>query len=235
MIYVAMSTFDENEILISVQLLEAYPIYYEDGTFDALVSFNGNTILLSELQAEGTDDCYVLTLTLGGIALGKLLTALLAGAAVVAGGALVYQTVSIAVKSGWFTYQTKSLTEEKVRTRTKTAEKQRGRDNPDVYFLAELYQNKLCINASPCTQKTAAEKVRKFGDSFWTPMAMHDIQLAYRIDKGPSSEFFDLHQQTNGSNTGTTTGMYKHFHPKNHIYNGRSVHLWYGEPIKGVY
>lgn len=231
LIYVAISTFNDKEELINVELLDAYPIYYDDGTIDSLVRIGENTILLSELQAGTTKDCFAGALVIGGgIALGKLLSGLLISAGVVLGGAAVVKTIEVAVKSGWFTYTTKSLTDSKVKSRIITATKQKTKKNPDVYYLAELSGGKLCINSSPWSLKTASTRIMNYGNSFWTPLELHAKQLALYTSGGYVGPEVD-------KNNGTPKqGHYYHYHLNNRLWvGGKNIHIWFDKPVGGIY
>lgn len=213
LIYLAVSMFDENDNLLSVETAEAYPIYFDDGTFDASFNFDGKIIYLSDLQAEEVEDCFALTLVLGSVFLANLITA-----AIITAEVVIVVTGVVAV--GYATYKVVSLTKEKIQAREKAATKEKTKKNPSIYYPATRIDGKLCIAASPVTLRTAAKYIIT-GVDYWSAYGYTAKNLAITASGGYVGPEIDSHK----------AGYYYHYHLLNRV----GGHSFYGTPSGGVY
>ena len=219
MLYVSISTFDENDTLIDVSVATGYPIRYEN-EIDASLEFDGNTVLVSELLGDGRENCFLGALIFGLFSAAKVVAAVVA---VVKVAAVVTGLLVI----GAATYQIASLTAEKIEAREREAEKEanRKKDNPRYYYPAQLKKDKLLIAANPHYLSQASVNVIK-GTNYWAPQNYMAKKLAITASGGYFGPEIDM------SGGKPKKGHYYHYH----LYERKAgTHIWFGTPYGGVY
>ncbi len=219
MLYVSISTFDENDTLIDVSVATGYPIRYENGV-DASLEFDGDTVLLSELLGDGREDCFLGALIFGLWSAAKIVAAVVTAVKVAA-------VVTGVLVIGAATYQIVSLTAEKIEAREREAEKEakRKKDNPRYYYPAQVKDNKLLIAANPHYLRQASANIIK-GTSYWTPQDYMAKKLAITASGGYFGPEIDM------AGGKPKEGHYYHYHLLNHI---AGTHVWFGSAYGGVY
>lgn len=221
MIYLAVSTFDENDVLLNVEVATAYPIRYEDGSVDAMFDIDGTSIQLSEILTGNVEDCFALTLFFGVFSAAKIVAAIVTTAKVVA-------VVTGVVAVGHITYQVASMTKEKYEARKREAEKEKRRNkkNPKYYYKASIKNDMVLITAKPDSLIEASKNMQKYHTSYWSAFgftAKNLIVRAFGSWRGPEID-------TRGGKP--IPGHYEHYHPRNNPY---SIHSWFGAPYAGKY
>ncbi len=211
-IYLTVSLFDEKENLISVKTSEAFPIYYEDGTFDAMFDIDGKNIYLSEIQTGEIETCFFFSFA------ASLLIAKVTAALIVAAKTAIVVCGVVAVAG--ITYSAISLTKAKIQERTRLAEKEAHKKNPKYYYPATRKEGKLLIAANPLTLIQASKEIVK-GIDFWSPTKITAKALVVRA----SGNYIGPEVDSN------KPGYYYHFHLANRI----GGHSFYGTPTGEVY
>lgn len=219
LIYVSISTFDENDELINVSLATGYPIRYVD-SIDASLDFDGKTVLLSELLQDEKEECFFCTLIFGIFSAAKIIATVVTVAKVVA-------VVTGVVVIGAATYYAASLTAEKIRAREREAEAERRRkkDNPKYYYPAQIKSDKLIIAANPHHLLQAAKHVNT-GSSYWTPVDFMAKKLAITASGGYYGPEIDKR------NDKPIKGHYYHYHLAG---KKAGSHIWFSTPYGNVY
>lgn len=218
-VYVSISTFDENDSLIDASVATAYPIRYDNG-IDASLEIEGNTILLSELLGDGRENCFLGAAIFGIFSVAKIIAAVVAAAKVVA-------VVTGVLAIGAVTYKVASLTAEKIEAREREAEieARRKKDNPKYYYPAQLKDDKLLIAANPHYLRQAVGNVVK-GTSYWTPQDFMAKALAIEASGGYVGPEIDK------SGGKPKEGYYYHYH----LFNRKAgSHIFFGGAYGGVY
>ena len=211
-IYLVVSIFDNNDNLISATSAEAYPIYYEDGTYDAQFDIEDKVVFLSEILSDKNEKCFFFSLTM------SLLAAKIVAAAIVT--AKVAAVVTGVVVIGYATYQVASLTKAKVQERERIAVKEKNKDNPRVYYPATRKDGKLLISAAPHYLSVAARNIVNNID-YWSPFDYTAKALAIRASGGYIGPEIDSNRD----------GYYYHYHLAGRI----GGHSFYGTPYGGIY
>lgn len=96
-VYLIITICNQEGELLSSQMVEAYPIYYSDGSIDALFDIDGKYLYLSEINNGESENCFFLSLALSYFASKAVV-------AVVAVGAAVF-TASVVVEIGKLLYK----------------------------------------------------------------------------------------------------------------------------------
>lgn len=215
LIYVAISTFDENDELINVSLATGYPIRYLDST-DVSLDFDGKDVLLSELLQDEKEDCFFCTLIFGIFSAAKIVATVVATAKVIA-------VVTGVIAIGAATYYATSLTLEKIKAREREAEREmkRKKSNPKYYYPAQLINKHVLVAACPHYFLQAVKNVN-LGSSYWTPFQLLARKLAVAASggcRGPEIHF---------AKKGEGEAPYYHYHLKN---RKDGPHIWYSTPV----
>lgn len=211
-IYVAISIFDSDDNLLAVQVADAFPIYYGDGSYDALFDIDGKKVYLSEILSGEKEDCFFFTMTASLLAV-KIAAALIIAAKVTA---VVVGVVAI----GGITYHVASLTKEKIQERTRAAEKEKTKKNPQYYYPATRKDGKLLIAASPLGLIQASKNI-VVGADFWTPEQYMAKELAVTASGGYVGPEVDSKKN----------GYYYHYH----LTGRKGGHSFFGAPTGGAY
>lgn len=211
-IYLTISTFDEEDNILSVLVAEAFPIYYEDGSFDALFDIDGKKVFLSEIQSGEAEDCFFFSLT------ASLLVAKITATLIIA--AKVTAVVVGVVVVGAITYSVASLTKAKIEERIRAANKEINKKNPRYYYPATRKKGKLLIAASPLGLLQASKNITT-GLDFWTPAEYMAKELAVTASGGFIGPEIDSKK----------IGYYYHYH----LVARKGGHSFYGTPYGGKY
>lgn len=218
-IYVSISTFDENDTLIDVSVATGYPIRYENG-IDVSLEVDGKTVYLSELLGNGIDNCFFVAAAVGLFSAAKIIAALVATAKVAA-------VITGVVVIGAISYKVVSFSEQKKKEREREAEieDKKKKDNPRYYYPAQLKSNKLLIAANPHYLRQAVGNVIK-GTSYWTPQDYMAKKLAIESSGGYFGPEIDM------SGGKPKNGHYYHYHLLKHK---AGTHIWFGGAYGGAY
>lgn len=221
MIYLAVSTFDENDVLLNVEVATAYPIRYEDGSVDAMFDIDGTSIQLSEILTS-VEDCFAISLVFGIFSAAKIVAAIITTAKVAA-------VITGVVTVGYATYKVVSMSKERIQARERESEKERKRykKNPRYYYKATRRGEKLLIAANPDTLMQASKNMQKYHTDYWSAIDRTAFELviyAFGNFRGPEYD----HDKSTGK---IKEGYYEHYHPKNNYH----IHSFFGRPYAGKY
>lgn len=220
LIYVAISTFDENENLLSVETLIATPYSFDDGTIDAKIVFQGKEVYLSEILSGNQENCFFLSALFGAIFAAKLVAVLTVAvkvtvvvAAVVTVGSVTYKLIRVS----------KEWIDEKAREKEEAKKKT---SNPAIYYYARSVGEKLQIAAVPESINVAKNGMAR-GKSYWTPHGDDARKLCIAFAGTAIGPEIDIEF------TGMPKkGWYYHYHP---YHSKPSLHAWYWKPYASVY
>ena len=209
-ISVIITTSNEQGV-INVEQLTAYPFIYDNGCTDAFIYLNdGSSLYLSEICSDKLYNCFALTLSFSVAALiSSLITA-----------AKVTLAITAVVVVAGVTIQVIEMTKEKLNEKTRAAEKEKTKKNPSCYYPATRKDKKLLIANAPQSLSKAAKNIVKNVD-YWSPFDYTAKDLAIKASGGSIGPEIDAYSQ----------GKYYHYHLIGRI----GGHSFYGSPFGGVY
>jgi len=220
-IYLLTSIFDLEDNLIYVEECYADPVYYDDGTYDALFNIDGQEMYLSDILSQ-TDSCFFFTAFISTITAAKVIAALIAAAKVVAVFAGTVAVLGV-------TYELYNVTKEMLNEKTKEAkkEKENNDDEPEIYHVASLAGGKLIISATAVGISDAAAGMKSH-KSYWTAFFSDAKDLCVKASGGYVGDEIDRDWAGN-----PRKGYYYHYHCLGRAYGG--AHAWYGFPYGMVF
>lgn len=215
LIYLAVSVFDEYDKLLDVTTMTAEPIYYEDGTRDALFSIEDKEVYLSELLQCETENCFFFS------ALFSVLSATIVTAIVKTIVISTVVVVSVAVV-GYATYELVTVTKDWIKEKERETQDKKRKNpiEPSIYYYARSSGDKLIISAVPDGLSVASKNMRYYVSSYWTPMPS-DAFILVNAAGGAMSRYPEIDKTWNGR---PLKGYYWHYHCVN------GAHAWYGYP-----
>lgn len=214
MIYLAVSVFDENDNLLSAMVAEAYPVYYADGSYDALFDIDGKMVYLSEIQSGETEECFFISCAAGYVAI-KITAALILAAKATA-------VITSVVAIGGIAYAVGTATKAKLQERARAAEKEKSKKNPRYYYPATRVKEKVLIAASPVKLTVAVREIVNDVD-FWSPAQYMAMDLVLRASGGYEGP--EIH----GPKSDTDKGSYYYHY---HLPGRAGGHAFYGSPAR---
>ena len=209
-IFITITTSSDNA-LINVEKMTAYPFRYDDDKTDAYIYLNdGSTIYLSEIYDENIQNCFALTL---GFSLAALISTMITVAKVAA------VITAVVVVSG-ITIQVAQMTKVKLEERTRAAEAEKTKKNPQYYYPATRKNGKLLISSTP-QGLIAASKAILTGVDYWSPYSYTAKNLAVNASGGSVGPEVDSN----------SNGKYYHYHLLGRI----GGHSFFGSPVGGAF
>ena len=195
---------------INAENITAYPFTYDDKT-DAYMYLNdGSTIYLSEIYGGNIQNCFVLSF-------GFSLAALISTMNTVAKVTTII--TAVVVVSG-ITIQVAQMTKAKLEERTRAAEAEKTKKNPQYYYPVTRKNGKLLISSTP-QGLIAASKAILTGVDYWSPYSYTAKNLVVNASEGSIGPEVDSN----------SSGKYYHYHLLGRI----GGHSFFGSPVGGAF
>ncbi len=216
-IYLENKFIGENGEVYFEEKIQGDPVYYEDGTNDAVFFENDQPIYFSSLDSE-KESCWLLTSLFVSALVSVVVKAVLKACVIVLCTVIIAGCV----------YQIVKVTVDAILKAMAKAEEERKKGTTKVYFLAQKNGNGLGISEKAFTSDEAASRMISYNNSFWAPTYIE----AYNVTKKAGNGKTPIDEIDRDSSNRPINGRYWHCHPYNRTPN---THCWYGTPYNGYY